>query len=86
MRNKNQTLNLNYQYQQYLKRGKISEDMMHETQRIETKRAFYGGFGQALIALRDEISDDEDAAVAEIQNMYDQVLDFFKAQVKEQGL
>ena len=85
MRNKKQELNVNHQWQAYLKRGGLVEDKMHTTQRVETKRAFYGGFGQALIALRDQISDDEDAAVEELQNMHAQVLAFFIQEVKEGG-
>lgn len=80
MRNKKQELNIHFQWLAYLKRGGLSEDKMHETQRVETKRAFYAGAGQTLIAFRDELSDDEDAAVAELQNMHDQVLEFFKGE------
>lgn len=83
MRNEKPALNVQHQYLAYLKRGGLSEAQMGDTQRTETKRAFYGGFGQALICLRDDVSDDEDRAVQEMQNMHDQVLDFFEREVKD---
>lgn len=39
---------LEWQWKQYLERSKVREEDMHEDQRRETKRAFYGGCGQTL--------------------------------------
>jgi hypothetical protein len=84
MRNSNPELNVQNQWLAYLKRGGLREEQLSDIQRSETNRAFYGGFGQAIIALRDDISDDEDVAIQELQNMHDQVLDFFQREVKDQ--
>lgn len=70
--------NLNDQYKVYLERVALKEEAMHPTQRKQLKEAFYGACGQLLIVFRDELTViDEDKAVEEIQNMINQVGDYF---------
>lgn len=85
MRNSNPVLNLQHQYLLYLKRIGASEEKFGDIQRIETKRAFYGGFGQALMSFREDLAEDEEEAIHELQTMYDQVREFFEREVKEHG-
>jgi hypothetical protein len=70
--------NLESQYQKYLKLVKLNESEMGETQRIVMKRTFYGSFGVALTVLRDDLSKlEEEKAVKTLQDMFDQVGNFF---------
>lgn len=41
-------LNLEVLYQFYLNKVNLSEETMHEVQRVETKRAFYSGCSEML--------------------------------------
>lgn len=81
MRNKNPELNANFQYQEYLRRARITEAQMPDIQRIETKRAFFAGIGQTLILLRDQLSENDEEGSVELQNLHDQVLNFFRSEV-----
>lgn len=75
-------LELEYQYQQYLKKVGLSEEAMHPIQKIETKRAFFGACGQLLILFRDNIGsiEDEDKAILQMQDLINQVGIFWKEQ------
>ena len=53
-------LEIDYQYELYLKRMALDESNMHEVQKTETKRAFYGGVTQMLILMCDDIASIED--------------------------
>lgn len=73
-----EVFNLEWQYQEYLKRVNLPESKMHPIQRIETKRAFMAAAGQMLITLRDEVSKlDDDEAVKVMENMTNQVADYW---------
>lgn len=73
-------LDLEIQYQTYLKRAGISEDRMHPQQRTEAKRAFFGACGQMLILFRDGIGaiEDEDKAVLQMEDLINQVKIFWR--------
>lgn len=43
-------IDLEQQYQFYLKKMKLDEKTMNPIQRVETKRAFVGGFSQCWVA------------------------------------
>lgn len=44
------------QFKLYLKRSGLDKLQMTELQMRETKRAFYGGFGQSLIQAKEDLS------------------------------
>lgn len=70
--------NLEEQYQLYLQRVDLKERDMHYDQRIQLRQAFFGACGQMLILLRDELSKlDENTAIAILQDMINQVSDYF---------
>jgi hypothetical protein len=51
---------------------------MHNVQKVETKRAFYGACGQILVLLREDIADlDEDKAIHTLEDMFSQVNSFW---------
>ncbi len=73
-----QKFDLNYQYSLYLKMAKLDESKMPEIQKAETKRAFMGGIGQAIVLLRDDITLlPEDKACEAFEKMFNQVGDFW---------
>lgn len=75
--------NLNYQYKLYIERCGLKEYQLSFVQNQEMKRAFFGACGQILLILRDDVSEfDEDKAIEIMQNMLNQVSDFF---IKEQN-
>lgn len=76
-------LNINYQFKKYLELVRLNKTNMSATQYTEMKRVFFGAFGQALIVLRDELDDNEDVAISELQNLLDQVGDFFLNESKQ---
>lgn len=70
--------NIEYQYQLYLQRLNLSEDMMHPQQKIQLRKTFFGASGQMLLLLRDEVTKlDEDKAVEAFRDMIGQVSRFF---------
>lgn len=75
--------NLEHQYQLYLERVKLKESQMSLIQRQELKRAFMGACGQMLVLLRDELGElPENEAVETLQNLHDQVGNFWLAETK----
>lgn len=76
-------LEIDYQYELYLKRIQLNKDTMHPQQRIETKRAFYGGFSQLLVLMRDDIAniEDEDRAVLILEDLNTQCEQFWRSQI-----
>lgn len=74
---------LDHQYSLYLKRSGLKEAEMHEVQRIETKRAFFGACGQMLLLLRDDLGgmEDEDRAILTMADMVHQCERFWKDQL-----
>ena len=78
--------NIENQYKLYLERMKLIESKMPEVQRIETKRVFYGAFGQLLMLLQNDISalSDEDAFKT-LDSMINQVGQFFINETHKQN-
>ena len=78
--------NIEHQYQLYLKRMKLDEKKIHPVQKVETKRTFFGAFGQLLLLLRDDISalSDEDAFKT-LDNMINEVGQFFVSETHKQN-
>lgn len=77
---KNEKLNIEYWYKQYLNKMNLKESRMPPAQKRETKRAFVGGFGMALTAMSEEIASIEniDEAVKQLSDLFDQVLKFME--------
>lgn len=75
------------QYQLYLKLMKLDESKMHQDQKRETKRAFYGGFGQAFILFAEmgESMKSPDDFKDEISNILNSVQQFFNEEIKKNG-
>lgn len=65
---------IDHQYSLYLQRMGLKEEQLHPVQKIQTKQAFYGAWGQLLICMRDDIS-----ALPEAEGM--NVLDLMTEQV-----
>lgn len=74
---------VNKQYALYLQRVKLNESKMAEVQKVETKRAFMGGFLQALFMLRDEIAElEEEEGILYLGKMILQLEYFWENQIK----
>lgn len=66
------------QYQMYLQRVGLKESSMHERQKVETKRAFFGAWGQMLVLMQGPIPDlPEPEAIHVLESMIDQVAQFW---------
>lgn len=66
------------QYQKYLKMVQLPESAMNPIQAIETKRAFFGAWGQALIHMRDEVGVlPEDEAVSKLEEQLQEIGNFW---------
>jgi len=80
-----QKFNLEKEYQKYLETTKQDEAKMNPVQALETKRAFFGACGQMLILFRDEIGgiEDEDQAIEAMQDLLNQVGDFWNKQLNQ---
>ena len=70
------------QYQKYLSLVGLKESAMHPVQRVETKRTFFAAFGQALLYLRDELPEDEDASIQALESIKNEVNNFFQKETK----
>lgn len=78
--------NIENQYKLYLKRMNLNEDKMPKTQIIETKRAFYGAFGQLLMLLQNDITSlSDEQALKTLDNMINQVGHFFLNETHKQN-
>ena len=67
----------------YLERVGLNEMTMHPDQNTETKRAFYGAYGQALIQISDEVAElEEDTGVEVLTHLIDQVTIFWMEEVR----
>jgi len=75
--------NINDLWKEYLVRGELKEEEMHQVQFQEIKRAFYGGFVSYLYLLND-ISDrySEDEAVKILDTIFPQINEFWENEVK----
>lgn len=77
-------LDIEIQYQHYLKLTGLFESTMHPTQKVETKRAFMAGFGQMIILMLEVVSEieDEDRAVLHLEDLFNQTQMFWKNEGK----
>lgn len=78
---------LNDEFERYLKLVKLDKRRMPAYQLREIRRAFYGACGQILILSRDEIGaiEDEDEAVEAMQDLLNQVSNFWDEQNSRQN-
>lgn len=72
-------MNIEKLYQDYLRKVKLPEDRMGETQRVETKRAFYAGITSFLSEVSSDESDQNLDRI--VQDTYGQLEKFWDAQV-----
>lgn len=74
------------QYKLYLERMELDESKMPEVQRVETKRVFYGAFGQLLMLLQHDITElsDEEGFKA-LDSMINEVGQFFLTETHKQN-
>lgn len=80
-------VNLEKEYQEYLSLTGLKESQMHPVQRLETKRAFYGGCSR-LFVLMDKISnstESEEEAVSLMAEVNNQISNFWKEEVEKNG-
>lgn len=78
--------NIENQYKLYLQRMKLDEKIMPQVQRIETKRTFYGAFGQLLMLLQNEIPElSDEEAIKTLDSMINQVGQFFINETHKQN-
>lgn len=74
------------QFLEYAKRVKLDKNRVPAIQWIETRRAFFGAWGQALYMLRDDLSElTEDEGVEVLEDMKNQVLRFWQAEGNRQN-
>jgi hypothetical protein len=77
---------LNYQWGLYLERAGVTEQQLGFVQASEMKRAFFGGCGQMIILMRDEVAaQEDDKAIATMQDMLDQVGNFWLSETHKQN-
>lgn len=71
-------------YKLYLDKVGLKESEMHPIQKVETKRAFYAGCGQTLIAARDEIGamESEREAMQAFESLTEEVMEFWNNEIK----
>jgi hypothetical protein len=73
-------------WKEYLKHAGLKEELMPPDQIRETRRAFYGACGQMMLMLRDELSKyPEKAAVVIMQDMLNQVVNFWNAEAQREN-
>lgn len=75
---------LHHQWELYLERCRIKEENMPAIQVQETKRAFFGAWGQLLLLFRDDLSLLPEAeGIAALYSMLDQVTDFWVGEARK---
>lgn len=79
------SLDLEEQYLFYLKKMNLKESEMHELQKQETKRAFYGGIACLLNLTMNVIFkiDDEDRAVVSLDDVWNQTKVYWEKEVSK---
>lgn len=76
---------INTQYGFYLEKMNMVEESMLPIQVTETKRAFYGAWGIMLALMKNELADlSENEAINVLEDMVNQVAEFFDGEVKSQ--
>ena len=77
-------INIESQYQLYLKRVNQVESEMHPQQKIQLRQTFYAACGQMLVLFRDEFSTlDEEKAIETFEDLTNEIVVFFDQRVKE---
>jgi len=76
---------INNQFELYKSRVGLHRLSPDSNQHIELKRSFMGAIGQMLVLFRDGIGqmEDENLAVKKLQTMFDQVRDFWTAELNQ---
>lgn len=77
--------NIEKQFQAYLKRVGLSEALMPKEQTTELRRAFFGSWGQFLVILQQEVIITEEEAFKVLDDMQDQVANFWLRETKNQN-
>lgn len=77
-------IDLEEQFEMYLKKMELNSGNIPYVQYVETKRAFMAACGQMLIIFRDEIGtiENEEEAVKQMKGLWDQVADYWKKEAK----
>ena len=69
------------QYQHYLQITGLDEKTMHTEQKVETKRAFYAGFGNAIVWLMDNSRDSPvELFESDIESVKNELTQFWQSQ------
>jgi hypothetical protein len=81
---------LEHQWNLFVERCDLGKINMPEDQRREMRRAFFGACGQLLILFKDELGDyidkeGDEAGAKVMQNMLDQVSDFWQKEMHKQS-
>ncbi len=77
---------VSWQFMEYAKRVKLDRLSASSTQWTETRRAFYGAWGQMLFMLRDELSDlDDDDGIEVLEQMKTEVTRFWQTENNRQN-
>ena len=77
MSNKNKK-QIEKQFELYLEKMGLKQSEISDVQFMETRRAFYAGFGQLLILLMGDISDQNEAdAIADLDALFTESQEFF---------
>ena len=73
-------------YQFYLEKMALDENKMHPVQKVETRRVFFGAWGQLLMFMQNDITELPDEKGFEIlDSMIDEVGQFFINEVHNQN-
>lgn len=78
LKNYEKLFDLEQRFEHYLELVKLDKAAMSEAQLVETKRAFMGGFGSAMMALGNDLEGlTESSGIAAVGHVYQQVQDFW---------
>lgn len=70
---------IHQQFDLYLEKMGLQQSQMNDVQYIETRRAFYAGFGQLLILLLGDIADmPEEESINTLDDLFTESQEFFK--------
>lgn len=77
---------LEEEYNKYLEMVGLSLDRMNPIQKIETKRAFYGGYGMMLLMYKLELGGlPESKAIEELTSIQNQINEFWISEDNKAG-
>jgi len=81
-----ESFSVEYQFHEYARRVKLDVDKVPKNQWIETRRAFFGAWGQMLMTLKNDLSElSEDDGVEVLEKMHNEVLNFWQREVNRQN-